>query len=455
AYDATENAATNYLKASMNEHFWYGFLSTLNYEYSSELSFSGGVDLRSYKGTHYAKVYDLLGADYAASSYMDFNDVDWTAEHPFEDYKLYEGDIINYHTEGHVSWFGVFGQLEYKTEKLSTFLNLTGAKSFYTQTAFLYGIDEDITRRETGLTSFWGGTVKGGANYNINNEMNVFVNLGYLSKAPEFSSVYDYDNRLLTNIKNELVKALELGYSFATPVFSANINAYYTRWENKPMNTSTPDPSDPQESLSVNLNGMDALHKGVELDFAYKIRDDLNFQGLMSLGDWRWDTDGYSSLYDRDGSYIEDRYFNAKGVHVGNSAQTQFGGELRWEPIKGLYLKPRATFFTRYYAQFEPGSLNPKDNPENFDSDGNPLDSWQIPSYTLIDLHVGYGWKVLNDYYMSIRLNVLNALNATYVATAQDNDPHNGQTFNEHDAKSASVYMGLGRRFNMSLSFKF
>jgi len=455
SYDANGNAATNYLKASMNEHFWYGFLSTVNYEYSSELSFSGGIDLRSYKGTHYAKVYDLLGADYATSSFVDYSEVDWTSAQPFENYKLYEGDIISYHTEGNVSWFGGFGQVEYKTEKLSAFLNLTAAKSFYTQTAFLYGIDEDITRRETGVNSFWGGTAKGGVNYNINDQMNAFANLGYLSKAPEFSSVYDYDNRLLTNIENEIVKALELGYSFATPVFSANINAYYTRWENKPMNTTTPDPQEPQESLSVNLNGMDALHKGVELDFVYKISAELDFQGLMSLGDWRWDTDGYSSLYDRDGSYIEDRYFNAKGVHVGNSAQTQFGGEVRWEPIKNLYFKPRATYFTRYYAQFEPGSLNPDDNPENFDAEGNPYDSWQIPSYTLIDLHMGYGWKVLDDYFLSVRLNVLNVLNTTYIATAQDNDPYNGQIFNTHDARSASVFMGLGRRYNMSLSLKF
>jgi len=453
-YSADENAATNFLKASMNEHFWYGFLSTLSYDYSERLSVSGGIDVRNYTGTHYAMVYDLLGADYAANTLTDYSSIDWNDEHPFSGHKLYEGDIFDYHTEGRVSWFGGFGQLEYKTDKLSTFLNLTAAKSYYSQTAFLYGLDPDITRKETQWALFWGGTAKGGANYNINETMNVFMNVGYLSKAPEFSSVYDYDNRLLTNIQNEIVKALELGYSYSTPVFSANLNAYLTRWENKPMSTSVPDPDEPQESLSVNLNGMDALHKGVELDFIYRIIEGLDFQGLMSIGDWRWDTEGYSSLYDEDGSYIEDRYFNAKGVHVGNSAQTQFGGEFRWEPIEGLYVKPRATYFTRYYAQFEPGSLNPYYNPENFDEDGQPIDSWQIPSYTLIDLHTGYRWNV-QDYILDLRLNVLNLMNVTYIATAQDNDPYNGQSFNEHDAKSASVFMGMGRRFNMSISLKF
>ncbi len=36
--------------------------------------------------------------------------------------------------------------------------------------------------------------------------MNAFVNLGYLSKAPRMNNVFDYDNALYRDIKNELVK---------------------------------------------------------------------------------------------------------------------------------------------------------------------------------------------------------------------------------------------------------
>ena len=32
---------------------------------SEEISISGGLDLRTYKGEHYREIYDLLGGDYA------------------------------------------------------------------------------------------------------------------------------------------------------------------------------------------------------------------------------------------------------------------------------------------------------------------------------------------------------------------------------------------------------
>ena len=64
-YSSSENKAETYLRSSINNHFWYGGLSTLNYQLSEKTSLSGGFDFRYYKGEHYREVYDLLGAHYA------------------------------------------------------------------------------------------------------------------------------------------------------------------------------------------------------------------------------------------------------------------------------------------------------------------------------------------------------------------------------------------------------
>jgi hypothetical protein len=50
-----------YLRAQVNNHRWYGLLSTFNYTINDALTFSGGLDLRRYKGEHYEKIYNLLG----------------------------------------------------------------------------------------------------------------------------------------------------------------------------------------------------------------------------------------------------------------------------------------------------------------------------------------------------------------------------------------------------------
>ena len=102
-YSLDENKAGTYLRSSINNHFWYGGLSTLNYQFSDEISLSGGLDLRYYKGEHYREVYDLLGADYALDAANGLQDS--------EIKKL--GDKVGYHNDGIVKWSGAFSQMEY------------------------------------------------------------------------------------------------------------------------------------------------------------------------------------------------------------------------------------------------------------------------------------------------------------------------------------------------------
>src|ERR1035437_7140274 len=50
--NTTEHSATNYLKANMNNHIWYGGLSSWDYKVNKNLSALVGIDARYYKGTH-------------------------------------------------------------------------------------------------------------------------------------------------------------------------------------------------------------------------------------------------------------------------------------------------------------------------------------------------------------------------------------------------------------------
>ena len=77
--------------------------------------------------------------------------------------------------------------------------------------------------------------MKTGANINLNENNNLFFNSGYISKAPRFNNIYTYNNTLQEYIRNEIVKAVEGGYSYRSSIFSANLNGYYTIWENKPV----------------------------------------------------------------------------------------------------------------------------------------------------------------------------------------------------------------------------
>ncbi len=491
-YSDVENKAGTYLRSSINNHFWYGGLTTLNYQKTDEISISGGLDIRYYKGQHYREAYDLLGADYAIDNTNGMQ----------ESQVKRVGDKLGYHNEGLVKWSGVFYQVEHNDGVISTFLNISASNSAYKRIDYFRKKDlvlDDTTYHEVLGTSvatelefndngtligahktmiedtIWhngkaytmnsdeaklaetnwkwirGYTIKSGANINLDEYNNVFFNVGYISKAPRFNNVYYYDNSLFRNIKNEEVKAVEGGYSYRSSLFSANVNAYYTAWQNKPSNGGVTVTVD-DVPYRANINGMDALHKGVEMDFSYRILNNLSVEGLLSLGDWQWTSADTVRFLDDNNNPITDDFgneiiasFDADGVHVGDAAQTQYGLSVRYEPTYESYIKLRGTYFDNYYADFDPLSLN---------GANAGRESWKIPAYQLVDLHCGYKFKLSDKNKLDIRFSVLNLLDEIYISDAQNNDPYNAN-YQDFDAKSAGVFFGLGRRFNLSAKFSF
>lgn len=426
---------------------------------NSSFKLNGGIDLRSYKGIHYTSVTDLLGGDYAIDKSDSRPDY---VENPHAAMK-YVGDTIDYYYDGLVRWGGLFIQGEYQKAKLTAFVNATTAVSGYNKVDYFVQAESDWIYKP-------GFTIKGGANYNLSSRSNVFLNLGYLSKVRSYRYFYKgYTTEFADELDNELIKALEGGYTFSSPRISLFVNLYYTKWENKPTNRvySTYDlqpgdpgyvPDDPESNndkrVYADIPGMDARHMGVEVDFIYKVLHNLDFQGTVSVGDWIWD------------SYVEDLQFyldegnnppvnmvidfDARGIHVGDAAQVQMGSSLRYEPIKGLYLNLRQTYFTKYYSSFTPEATT--------DAEGNVHDSWKMPGFNLFDLHTGYSFKLkfAKGLRFDLRFSLLNAFNTTYIWDATNNDPYSPYSeFQSFDAKSATVFFGMGRRFNTSLRITF
>ena len=491
-YSINKNKAGTYLRSSINNHYWYGGLSTFNYQTTDKISLSAGLDMRYYKGQHYREIYDLLGADYAldASNGLQESEVKKA------------GDKVGYHNDGIVKWSGVFSQAEYSNGTLSAFFNISASNSAYKRIDYFKKKDlvlDDTTYHEALGTSvateleiddngvligahktmaedtIWhngkaytmnsteaklaetdwkwlrGFTIKSGANINVDEYNNIFFNLGYISKAPRFNNVYYYDNTLFRDIKNEIVKAFEWGHSFRSSVYSSNLNVYYTQWENKPSSGGVTVMVD-DIPYRANINGMNALHKGTELDFSIKLSPRFTAEVLVSVGNWTWNSSDTVRFLDDNNNPVTDDFgneitasFDAEGVHVGDAAQSQKGFSLRYEPNRNSYIKIRGTNFSRYFSDFDPLSLN---------GPNAGRESWKIPSYNLIDLHAGYKFKLSEKNKLDLRFSVLNLMNEMYISDAQNNDPYNAN-YQEFDAKSAGVFFGLGRRYNLSAKFTF
>ncbi len=501
-YSSTEHASTNYLRAQRNDHLWYGVLSSWTYKVNKNLTALIGIDGRYYKGSHFRTPLDLMGGDFAID-YADKNQPVGTGNGSFYVKKV--GDKISFYNDNKVMWGGAFVQAEYKKNKWSAFITGTisdksfqridyfkqrdlviggitfpqevgyGQALYYNGSSYLTStngtsahdgestvvVNGDTTFMGTGIYRkyilnakrytnqsaearpsttdkkwYLGYTIKGGANYNINDHHNVFVNLGYMNMAPNMNAVFDNSNHLFAEIKNQRIHAIEGGYGMKYSNFNAMVNLYYTYWKDKPMT-----PQVTPEGMYFNVNGIEALHKGVEVNANYQFSKKLSADITLSLADWKTVSASKAYISDEDGIVRDSVEFSAVNVHVGDAAQFQLGGSIRYEIIKHLYFKPRYMFFGKHYANFDPSTLY-----------GATADheSWKMPSYGLLDLFIGYDYKVWKVK-LGITAGVSNVLNTVYITDGLNNS--SGAT--NFDANSATVYMGMGRRMNVGLRIGF
>ena len=301
---ASETGSNMIMSKSNNNHMWYGLLSTYTNEILPGLELSAGVDMRYYVGEHTNEIIDLYDGAYFIDDADRKNvkpenniaaaDPNWKNE------KLTVGDIVYRDYDGHVHQEGAFAQLEYSIDKVNAFVSGSFSNTGYWRVDRFY-YDEAHQRSET--INFFGFTAKAGANYNVTNTSNLFLNVGYISRAPFFSggAFLQSTTSHMTNpdAVNEKVFSVELGYGLHLEKFSMNINAYYTTWMDK---------ADVRSKLMsngdyarVNLTGIDARHTGIELDFRYKPARWVNITGMLSWGDWVWSSNARGYYYDSQG----------------------------------------------------------------------------------------------------------------------------------------------------------
>jgi outer membrane receptor for Fe3+-dicitrate len=280
----------------------------------------------------------------------------------------------------------------------------------------------------------------------------VYANAGWVSKVPIFDGVIDdVTGTLNSDPKNEEFVSVEAGlmYRSRTMPLSVAANVYRTTWKNRTIAREVT-LADGTEGI-VNLLGLDALHQGVEVEAAYQPLPFLRFDGAASVGDWTY-TEDVSARYVPDGrepNLVEQLRLYTRDLKVGDAPQTQFALGVSVFPVDGLYMKLLGRYYTDFYAEFDPISRT---------VEGDRTQSWQIPGYTVFDLHAGYNLPIKSSRYdVALFANVFNVLDDTYVLEAIDNSSFNAYTANgvNHRADDAEVFLGLPTTFNLGLTVTF
>jgi len=470
------SSGKNYLiRASMNNHSWNGVVSNLSKELSKYLTLNVGLDIRTYKGTHYRQVADFMGlngwtesrglrgADHQPSSTQTANTVTESLEAmPWS--ALFKtipaNQRIDYDYSENISYGGLFGQIEYAKESFSTFFQGSlSTQSHKRKDVYDYQPQYQDAEKVNNL----GYNVKGGLSVNPGSGSSSFyANAGFYSRQPYHDNVYlNFTNQINPLTSNEKILGLELGYAFNTPGFTASLNAYRTTWADRVTTTSnlatiaktygtiTVQPGD---VIYTSNQGVEQVHTGLELDFSIKTIQNLKINGFGSIGNWVYNGDVIQTLYNESLQTLEVKNTDVDGGKVGGSAQTTFGLGAVYEFFKGFSTDVDWRYFAKNYA-----TVVAKDN-------------LVLPSYNVTDAGIAYKLFLKNRKSIRIRFNVNNLFQSIYLSDATTNikatdnvsssNPGAG-TYQSNNrmykglADANQVYFGMGRTWAVTVKYSF
>ena len=450
-----------------NDHNWYGLTSTYTNKFADVLDFYAGIDVRYYQGKHNATISDLLGGEYfidaTRAKVKGVNNA--AALDPMWQYeKLTIGDIAYRNYDGFVVQEGAFAQLEYNQNNWSAFVNGSINYNHYWKVDYFY---YDAEHGKSEVLGFLGGTIKAGANYEFNKHHNAFINVGYISRAPNL----DYgafmnastSNTINTEAKNEQIASAEIGYGFHNEYVNVAVNGYFTEWMDKTM-TKSSTVGQQQTEFFMNMTGVNARHMGVEVEVKARPTKWLEVSAMLSLGDWRWDSDsvvgyiydGLGQPLDKDGNVVDEigspehekAVINMKGIHVGGSAQTTANLGVTFKPFKGFRIGAEYTLYDRNYAYYSLSGSS-----LTLGKAMNVVEPWRIPMGGQLDMRASYNFEI-GKVRATLSGNVTNLLNQYYIEKAW-NPTSVTENITEANPDNVYFYFSKGVQYNVRLKINF
>ncbi len=440
--DTSTKGSVGIIRNSVNTQYTLGAISKGYYKVSDELKTSFGLDWRHANINHFREVRDLLGGSYFIFKGNQFDSP--------SQYRKLLGDKIDYYSTNTVDWLGLYGQGEYTKGKVTAFGMYGWSTVKYSYTNHF---KKDASGNQFVLKSdqIPGFQVKGGASYRVSYNVDVYGNIGYVSKVPIFDNVIDdVTDVKLKNRKNEKFTSVEGGinYRSLSGKLTAKVDYYYTIWKNQAYSVNVLNPDG--TSGVVSLHGMNSLHTGIEFQGAFQPIKLFRIDAAGSIGNWKYldDVSGLYKNYKNGVGTVVPYHFYVKDLKVGDAPQSQLALAGTIFPINGLSVELSYNYYANYYANWSPFTRNKI-------TDVGQV--WKTPAYSLFNLNLLYNLPFdFKNVHFQLFAHVFNLFNTIYIQDATDDSRYNAvRSAPLHTAQRAEVFLGLPRSVNLGITLNY
>ncbi len=419
------NVQTNFLAS----HVQAGFLSTVEKKLTPHLKLVAGLHYRYFNSFLREEITDLLGGRFFVEDYA------WAFDGVAGRQQVKTtGDLIRVNNNSIIHFANAYGQLLYNNEKLQAYFSLSGNNNWYRRVdRFNY-----VNNTESKTIVKPGFDVRGGISFLPEVRHTFFVNGAIISKAPYFKYVFgNFTNVPVQNLKNEEIQTIEAGYRFKSPLLEAGINVFHTWWNNVSLLSNEYVQLENNTRTRAMVNGLNAIHKGIEGELTYSPGRNFQLGGYFSFGSYKWQNNVVARLFNDNNVVVDTVKVFADGLFVGGTAQQQLGLFARLQILRFFSLRAEYRYFDRLYANFNPAERNRADD---------QTQAFRIPAYHLLDLYLSIPFN-LGKSSASVQLNAYNLLNSVHILNGEDGSDHKLETFRG--------FWSFGRNFEISLRIGF
>ncbi len=423
--DTLRNFSLNARTLFLASHYWAGLISIYNYKLSDQLTLRTGIHARHFKSWLWEEIDDLMGGAFFIDDYAWA--IEGAAGRPILKYK---GDKLRIDNGTTVDLAAAFVKAEYQNDLLTATLSAgTNLNMYQREDRYNYPshpASERLTRQ--------GGEMKAGIIYKMAEPLNVFLNSGFISRAPYHKFVFpNYNNNPAKDLKNEKIISAEAGLGGQINNFRYNFSAYLIQWDDKSLLSNEYLLIDNRTTTRAMVSGLGARHKGIEAELTYTNKTSgLTIGAQFSAGNWKWKNNVKALLFNNENQLIDTVKVYADGLYVGDAPQIQAGVFLEKYIPGGIVLYTSYLWYDRFYADFDPATRTSA-------REGQP---YRIPAYGLWDARVGYQTLLMSKP-AEFALACNNLLNKEYILRGDDGA--------SHDQLSFKGYWGPGRSFHLTL----
>jgi len=441
--------------------------STVKYLVNDNLTVTGGIQFRNYKGSHFKTIEDLLGSNY-------WLDVDQFAERDFTgdtlkpqndldnpNRKVTEDDVFGYNYNIHQLLSQVWAQGEFNFENVEFYagLSYTG-QQFYRDGKMRNGRHPENSFGESEKYIFNDISLKTGGMYKLTGRHFIQVNGMYMTRAPFIRNAFLSARTradVLPQMISEKIVSGEASYIMRYPFANMRFTAYHTIFDDQSeINSFYHD----EFKTFVNhvMTGISKTHQGIEFGAEVKITSVLSVQAVASIGNYRYTNRPMATIaYDNGSKPDTTQRIYIKNFFVPGTPQTATSLGLKYAGPGFLFMNINANYFDRNYVDFNPerrtsaaiANLGP----------GDPLiqtitQQKKLPDAFTLDASIGKSWR-FGDYFLNLNFSITNILDNQNVVTTGFEQLRFDFTNKDINKFPPKYFYAYGRTFFLNLGFRF